>query len=68
MANPVPAFKGSSCTACGKPLTEGEDLYLHGDDKLCSECALTEGVVCQCGQYKKPQFKHCYICFKEGKR
>jgi len=65
MSNPVPAFEYTSCDGCGERLEEGDDLFLHEGEKLCDVCAAEEEIICECGQYKKPQYAKCYECSHE---
>ena len=62
MANPVEAFSGTVCNGCGETLGKGEELYLTDDGRFCSDCADDEGNVCECGNFKKEEFKTCYDC------
>ena len=62
MSNPSSAFKGTVCDGCNEEMTEGEDIFFDDGDKLCAECAEKNGNVCECGQYKKSEFKECYEC------
>ena len=62
MSNPVQAFKNTVCDSCDEEVPEGGDLFLHDHGKLCSDCANEEEIVCECGRYKKPEFKVCYEC------
>ena len=62
MSNPVQAFENTACDECGEEVPEGGDLFLHDGTKFCSDCANEEEIVCECGSYKKPEFKVCYEC------
>ena len=65
--NPCPAFLNTVCDICGEEMEEGDDVFFHEGDKYCELCAEEAGIVCECGQYKKPQYETCYEC-KENNR
>ena len=62
MSNPSDAFRGTRCESCGKEIGEGNSVYFDDGTKLCEACAADNGNVCDCGQYKKAEFKSCYEC------
>ena len=62
MANPADAYAGSKCDSCGNEVGEGNPIFFDDGEKLCQECAEDNNNVCECGQYKKADFKECYEC------
>lgn len=62
MANPVIAKWYNECEGCDCSIEEGEHIYFTDDGKLCEDCANDADYVCECGQFKKPDFKQCYDC------
>lgn len=62
MANPVPAYHGTVCDGCKEKLDEGEDLFFVDGERLCYSCAEDGDNVCECGSFKKSEFKTCYDC------
>lgn len=62
MANPVSAFRGVKCDACGERLEEGDDLYMTDDGRMCETCAGDDGYVCDCGNFKKQEYETCWEC------
>ena len=62
MPNPLPAYEGTICDYCASVLEEGDDVFFHDGEKLCEHCAEEEEIICECGCYKKPDFKTCYEC------
>ncbi len=65
MPNPMEAFANSFCDICGDSIPEGEEIYFHNNEKYCRDCADNENIVCDCGNYKKPEFDVCYSCYQE---
>lgn len=63
MNNPSPAFRGTICDQCSEEIEEGDDVYFD-DGKFCVDCAEENGNVCDCGNFKKDDFKTCYECSK----
>lgn len=64
--NPCPAFPNTICEGCGEEIEEGDDVFFHEDEKLCEQCAEQLDIVCDCGQYKKPEYETCYECKEES--
>ena len=64
MGNPGSAFKGAICDQCSETLEEGDDVYFCDGQKFCEECADENGNVCDCGNFKKDDFKECFDCSK----
>ena len=62
MANPVPAFPNTKCDQCDELITEGDYVFLSDGLKFCVDCAEENGNMCECGQFKKEEFKECYDC------
>lgn len=62
MSNPVEAFRNTICDGCGETLEKGDDLYLTDEGKFCRNCADNEGYICECGGFKKKEYKICYEC------
>ena len=62
MSNPVPAIYDSICDSCGDKIEEGYDLFFHDGNSLCLDCAVDEDLVCECGNYKKPEYQTCFDC------
>ena len=62
MSNPVPAFKGTECDNCGEQFEEGDDVFFTDDGKMCIKCAEENDYVCECGCFKKFEYKYCYEC------
>ena len=62
MANPVKAFRDTPCYQCDETIDKDDDLFLMDGEKYCYECAEENGNVCECGQFKKEDFKECYDC------
>jgi len=62
MSNPFSAFKNTKCDGCEEYIDEGDDVWLYDGEKLCESCADSEGWICECGSFKKPNFKQCYEC------
>ena len=60
--NPQPAFKNTTCDNCCNPIPEDDDVFFHDGCKLCEDCADDEDCVCDCGQYKNPDYVECYNC------
>lgn len=62
MPNPITAQWNNECEGCEGTIEKGEDIYFTDEGKLCIECATDEGYVCECGNFKKPDFNRCYDC------
>lgn len=62
MANPFPCKFDSQCQNCGNYLDAGEEMYAHDQMFICADCANEADAVCECGNYKKPEFKTCFTC------
>ncbi len=66
MSNPSSAFKNTICDICGEDIPEGDDLFFHDHEKYCKSCAEEADIVCDCGDYKKPEFEYCFSCHNEN--
>ena len=64
--NPSPAYKNTKCGSCDEYIEEGDDVFFYDDEKYCTDCAISEDIVCECGQFKKPEYDLCYECNKEN--
>ena len=62
--NPVPAYPNTSCDSCGEEIPEGDNVYIIDGQRWCEICADSTDNVCECGNYKKEEYKKCYECFK----
>jgi hypothetical protein len=62
MANPFPTKFDSQCQQCESMLDRGDLMYAHDDLFICPDCAEEAGVVCDCGNFKKEDYKKCYDC------
>ena len=62
MSNPAPAYRGTHCDGCGHEVEEGEDIFFEDGQKYCESCARDGDNICDCGQYKKEEYKTCYDC------
>lgn len=64
MSNPVTAFPNTICDQCEYLITESDYVFLLDGLKYCVDCASENGNICDCGQFKKEEFKQCYDCSK----
>ena len=64
MANPVPAYRNSTCDNCQAPIPEGDLLFFDEGNRLCERCAEDDELICTCGSYKKAEFLTCYECHR----
>lgn len=62
MTNPSEAFEGTICDECENKIPVKNDVFFHEGTKLCIDCAERCDLVCDCGQYKREEFKYCYDC------
>lgn len=62
MANPGKAYEYTRCSVCDEKIGEGNPVYFHESERYCSDCAEDSNIVCDCGDYKKPQYESCYNC------
>lgn len=62
MPNPAPAYREIKCPLCDKVITKGEDVFFEDGDKFCRDCAENNDNVCNCGQYKRENYKTCFDC------
>lgn len=62
MPNPFLALKNTKCDNCDEYIDEGDDVYIHDGEKFCGDCAQSAGWICDCGNFKKPDFNKCYEC------
>lgn len=67
MANPFSAQFDSTCDSCGDPIMEGDEIFATPEGFVCPDCAEEGGYVCECGNFKKPEYEECYDCFNENK-
>ena len=63
--NPCRAFKGTFCDKCDEDIGEDDFVYLHDGQWYCPSCAKEIDISCDCGNYKKPDYNKCFICWKE---
>ena len=56
MANPITLQWPLKCEGCEKDIQKDEPTYFTDKGKLCIKCASDNGYVCDCGNYKKPDF------------
>lgn len=54
------------CTECDDDIMEGDPIFFADGAKLCQGCADDAGYVCECGEYKKPEFDTCFDCHQHG--
>lgn len=62
MTNPMTVYNGTLCQDCEHGIEEGDKVYFCDDMKLCVNCASDGNYVCDCGNFKKPEFDGCYEC------
>ena len=62
MSNPGEAFPGTRCDSCGEAIGKGNPIFFDEGTKLCEPCAKANNNICECGSYKKAEFKECYEC------
>ena len=62
MANPFPSKFDGSCKNCGSQIYAGDDVYSHAGMFICDVCAAEADAICECGNYKKPEYKKCFGC------
>lgn len=62
MPNPAPAYRGSRCDNCESGIPKGDLVFFDEGNKLCEDCASDDDLICECGLYKKAEFKLCYEC------
>lgn len=65
MANPFELYNDRFCDECGDYCLEGEMMYFHEDDIICWTCADMAEVVCECDNYKRPEYEQCYECYQK---
>ena len=65
MNNPSPAFKFTKCDNCDNEIPEGDGVFFWDGYKYCEQCARDEDIVCECGNFKKPEYEICYDCHQE---
>ena len=61
------AFQDTNCENCGNFIAQSEPIYFAAKERLCIDCAEAQGLVCACGDQKKPGFAECYGCFTTKK-
>lgn len=62
MPNPITVQWPTKCEDCEEEIPKGEELFFTDEGKLCVNCANNNGYVCDCGNFKKPDFNQCYDC------
>lgn len=62
MPNPGEAYKGTECDYCGEEIEEGENVFFEDGEKFCEYCAESNDNICDCGQFKKSEYKTCFDC------
>ena len=62
MANPFQVKFDSECQECGSIVDQGENMFADDGMFICEPCAEELGVICSCGNYKKPEYDTCYNC------
>lgn len=62
MPNPFPSKFNSSCQNCDNHVDRGDSMYAHDGMFICQDCAVEGFLICDCGNYKKEQFKTCFNC------
>lgn len=60
--NPFEAKFSSMCTDCEMTVEEGDMMFSDSGDFICQDCADERDIICECGNYKKPDFEQCYEC------
>lgn len=65
MANPFELKGKRNCFGCSDEMLSGDMVFFHDDHVLCESCADDNGIVCECGNYKKEEYQKCYTCFQE---
>lgn len=62
MSNPfLPQFN-SNCNSCGDTVTPDDNMFACEGQFLCEDCANAGDYVCDCGDFKKSEYKTCYNC------
>lgn len=62
MSNPFSAQFESRCNLCDERIEEGEDVFATDEGFICQDCAENSNYVCECGNFKKPEYETCYKC------
>lgn len=62
MTNPFNAEFDSNCQSCDELIEIGEAVYADEGEFICTACAVESGIVCECGEYKKPEYNTCWDC------
>mgnify|MGYP001584089082 CR=1 FL=1 len=65
MTNPFETMYDKSCDNCGDSIMSGDLCYGTGEDFLCEDCASTQNLICNCGNYKKSEYDECFNCHQE---
>ena len=65
MANPFRTKFDSQCMNCEDMLDQGDLMYAMSQLFICPACAVEAGVVCNCGNFKKAEYKKCYTCSQD---
>jgi hypothetical protein len=63
--NPFPSKFDSECQECEEMIEEGESMFSDNGQFICIACAEEKDAVCECGNYKKPEFPTCFECKDE---
>jgi hypothetical protein len=66
MPNPFEATFNSHCIECGNDIFNGDKVFADRGKFICEFCAEDLNVICECGNYKKPDFETCYKCYKKN--
>lgn len=67
MTNPFRVRFDSECARCLEIVEYGEAMFAHEEEFICKSCARTKQLICQCGNYKKPEYGTCYSCYDDSK-
>ncbi len=67
MPNPFPNKFPSECINCDNFIETGELMYAHEKMFICGNCAVEGNLICECGNYKKEQYKVCFTCGQNKK-
>jgi hypothetical protein len=61
------------CHHCTARIEEGDDLYIVTNvfderEYICEWCAKAAGILCACGNRKKPEHQTCWDCLVEQQK
>ncbi len=68
MANPFKTKFVSNCQSCGETCFENDLMFAVDGMFVCEECAKENDNICKCGNFKKSEYKECYICSQSDKK